>query len=164
METKKTIFYSWQSDLAETRSLISDALKRCAKNINNNEKIEESLRLDHDTKEVAGWPDITTTILDKIEKCDIFIADITPITDPSSSSRVCPNPNVLFELGYALATGMKRTRIICVLNTHYLPHADINALPFDIRGSRPLQFHLPPKEIRGLKPGNPFFIRVSRLL
>ena len=53
-----------------------------------------------------------------------------------------PNPNVLLELGNALATGRGRTRITCVVNTAYLPDGDIKELPFDLWGSRPLAFSL----------------------
>jgi hypothetical protein len=148
-----SIFYSWQSDLPETRAFIGDALRKSAKDINNSEDITTPLRVDHDTNQVAGWPEITSTILDKIEKCDIFVADITPITSHETGSRVCPNPNVLFELGYALATGMRRTRIICVVNTFHIPDQNINHLPFDIRGSRPLQYSLAPKVDRGVRSG-----------
>lgn len=155
MRQGKNIFYSWQSDLPDTRNLISDALKQCARELNKSEEIVEALRIDQDTKEVAGWPEITTTILRKIDSCDVFVADITPITGPSSQNRVCPNPNVLFELGYALATGMKRMRIVCIINSYYLPSGDIKMLPFDIRGSRPLQYHLAPKDARSIAPGEP---------
>ena len=138
----KTIFLSWQSDLGETRNIIRDALDKVVKNLNRDVTLEEALRVDEDTAGVAGWPEITQTILEKIEGCEVFIADITPINGPQSSFRLTPNPNVLFELGYALATGLGRARIICVVNASYLPGGDLKELPFDVRGSRPLQFSL----------------------
>ena len=137
-----TIFFSWQSDLGETRNVIAAALDRAVRNLNRNLALEEALRVDEDTAGLAGWPDITPAILDKIERCEVFVADITPINGPQSSFRLAPNPNVMFELGYALATGLGRTRIICVVNTAYLPEGDLRELPFDVRGSRPLQFEL----------------------
>ena len=98
-----TVFFSWQSDLGETRGVIQAALDKAVRNLNRNLALEEALRLDEDTAGVAGWPEITSTILDKIERCEVFVADITPINGPQSDSRLTPNPNVLFELGYALA-------------------------------------------------------------
>ena len=146
-----TVFYSWQSDISETRNVIQAALEKAVRDLNRNVSLE--LRVDQDTSGVAGWPDVTQTILGKIEQCQVFVADITPINGPCSSFRLTPNPNVLVELGYALGTGLGRTRMICVVNSAYLPDGDIQALPFDIRGSRPLQFSLPGRDARGIAEG-----------
>jgi hypothetical protein len=91
--------------------------------------------------------------IDKINRCGVFVADITPINGQHLDSRVTPNPNVLLELGYALATGMGRHRIICILNAAYLPNEDPKELPFDLRGSRPLVFTLKTPEDRGVTKG-----------
>ena len=148
-----TVFFSWQSDLCETRNVIRVALDRAIRHLNRGVILEESLRVDEDTASVAGWPEITSAILEKIERCEVFVADITPINGPCSDFRLTPNPNVLFELGYALATGMGRTRIICVVNTAYLPQSDLKELPFDVRGSRPLLFSLEDPASRGTIQG-----------
>ena len=149
----ESIFFSWQSDLDETRNVIRWALDKAVKNLNQENVVEEALRLDQDTQDVAGWPDISTTILEKIGKCDIFIADLTPINGPHSSTKLVPNPNVMFELGFALATGLGRVRIICLVNSAYLPNGDVANLPFDVRGSRPLVFSLQDRECRGVVKG-----------
>lgn len=116
--------------------------------------------MDEDTAGVAGWPEITSTILDKIERCEVFVADITPVNGPCSDFRLTPNPNVLFELGYALATGMGRTRIICIVNTSYLPRDDLKELPFDVRGSRPLTLNLEDPLTRGVTQGQEDPVRI----
>ena len=36
--------------------------------------VEKALRLDQDIKGVAGWPDIISEILSKIEACQVFVA------------------------------------------------------------------------------------------
>ena len=148
-----TVFYSWQSDLPETRGLIQWALNKAIKSLNRDLDLDQPLRVDQDTEGVAGWPDITTALLDKIDQCEVFVADITPINGPNSDYRITPNPNVLLELGYALGTGFGRTRIICVINTHYLPNGDLGELPFDLRGSRPVQFTLEDPTRRGVGSG-----------
>ena len=155
------VFFSWQSDLGETRGVIQAALDKAARNLNRDLALEEALRLDEDTSGVAGWPEISSTILDKIERCEVFVADITPINGPQPDSRLTPNPNVLFELGYALATGSGRTRIICVVNAAYLPDGDLKELPFDVRGSRPLQFFLEDPATRGATKGQEDLVRTS---
>ena len=148
-----TVFYSWQSDLPETRGVIQWALNKATKNLNRDLDLDEPLRVDQDTEGVAGWPDITSALFDKIDQCEVFVADITPINGPNSDFRITPNPNVLLELGYALGTGFGRTRIICVINTHYLPDGDLRELPFDLRGSRPVQFTLEDPTDRGVESG-----------
>lgn len=158
---EQTLFYSWQSDLPETRSIISWALARVAKNLQREGSVEEVVRVDQATDGVAGWPEIASTILNKIERCGVFVADLTPINRQASVGRVTPNPNVMLELGYALATGMGRLRIICVLNLACLPQKDLKELPFDIRGSRPLVFDLQDPEERGAVKGEEDGVRTA---
>ena len=72
------------------------------------------------TEGVAGWPDITSALFDKIDQCEVFVADITPINGPDSDFRITPNPNVLLELGYALGHRIRE-------DSHHL--RDQQALP-----------------------------------
>lgn len=157
----RTVFFSWQSDLRETRDVIRAALDRAVTSLSRDVVLEDALRVDEATAGVPGWPEITSTILHKIERCEVFVADVTPINGPSSSFRLTPNPNVLFELGYALATGLGRTRIICVVNASYLPDGDPKELPFDLRGSRPLRFTLEDPEARGVAKGQEDRVRAE---
>ena len=94
------IFYSWQSDLESKfyRSFIQNSIESVIKKINNN--FDLNIQLDESTRDVPGSPDITNTILSKIEKSSIFICDISSIL--KSNNKEIPNPNVLFELGYAI--------------------------------------------------------------
>ena len=148
-----TVFYSWQSDLPETRGVIRWALEKATKNLSRELDLDEPLRVDQDTDGVAGFPDIAAAIFDKIDGCEIFVADITPINGPESDFRITPNPNVLLELGYAFGTGFGRTRTICVVNTHYLPEGNLGDLPFDLRSGRPIQFTLQDPADRGFEAG-----------
>ena len=156
-----TIFYSWQSDLNETRNVIRTALDKAVRNLNQDVAVEDASRVDQDTVGVAGWPEITSAILEKIEQCDVFVADITPINGPQSNFRLTPNPNVLFELGYALATGLGRTRILCIVNTSYVRNGDLKELPFDIRGSRPTRFLLEDPTRRSVSKGHEDPVRTN---
>ena len=156
-----SVFFSWQSDLPETRSTILWALESAVRDLNRAGTLEEALRVDQDTDKVAGWPDIAATILAKIEHCELFVADITPINGPDPEARLTPNPNVMLELGYALATGMGRTRIVCIVNEAYVPEGDLSRLPFDVRGSRPLSYSLQDPEERGVKKGREDQLRTA---
>ena len=124
-----TIFYSWQSDLpaSDTRSLIQDSIKYAVKLLRDTVDVEA----DRDTKGEYGTPDIAQTIFEKIEKCDIFVADVTPVChyeateeDGTVKVKYMPNPNVMLELGYAThVLGWENT--ICILNSDYCAPKDM---------------------------------------
>lgn len=147
----KQIFYSWQSDSNQkgNRFLIENILKKEISKISKSEEIVFDLRLDSDTKGISGTPEISTTIIDKIDKCSIFVCDIT-IINPSSKYRKTCNPNVLFELGYAVSK-IGWDNIICIFNSHY---AKIEELPFDIRGRRHIQYEYNPNQDKSTQSNN----------
>lgn len=132
---KKTIFYSWQSDLpnATNRGFISKCLENALTELNEDLLIDAVI--DRDTKNIVGTPDIASSIFSKIDIANIFIADISFINHTSPGKK-CPNPNVLIELGYA-AKALGWDKIICVFNTDY---GKIEDLPFDLRFRRPISY------------------------
>ena len=77
MECK--VFYSWQTDLPNStnRGLIQSALESAAKSIRDDDSIKIEPVIDRDTIGVPGAPDIADTILAKIEKSQIFVADVS---------------------------------------------------------------------------------------
>ena len=97
--------------------------------------------MDRDTQGEPGSPDIAETILDKIDACDMFVGDVSIISD-LGAAKPTPNPNVLIELGYA-ARRLGWDRITSVFNTFY---GKVEALPFDIRKRRVVTFSLKPEE------------------
>lgn len=110
-----TIFYSWQSDSPKKTNLnaIRSALKKACKRL---EAAEPALKLvpDEATRDTSGSPNIALKILEKIEAADIFVADVTTVTPPGAD-RPCPNPNVGYELGYAVAM-LGWDRVILLFN------------------------------------------------
>lgn len=109
------IFYSWQSDApdADCRYFIRDALKDAVKLLKRDDEVIPSPRLDHDTKDVPGMPDVATTILEKVTGSAVFVADLTLVA--RAEGKKCPNPNVALELGYAGAE-IGWSRLIGVIN------------------------------------------------
>jgi hypothetical protein len=135
----KTVFFSWMSDLPSgcNRTLIEEAVQLV---FNEREKEHWHLdeRIDEATEDVQGAVDIVGTLLRKIDLCSIFIADVTPINTGAEVKRRTPNPNVMFELGYAVnVVGWEN--IILIFNKAY---GDINDLPFDIKGKRVFDYTL----------------------
>ena len=100
-----TVFYSWQSDLPNStnRGFIGDCLERAIKELKAEPDLQVDPCLDRDTQNVPGSPDIAATIFDKIDRCGLFVCDVS-IVNQSASNRPMPNPNVLIELGYAVKT------------------------------------------------------------
>lgn len=137
-----TVFWSWQNDLPArlNRDFIRDALAIAVDRVSETLDVEdvERVALDHDTKATAGMADISQTILEKISRSAVVVADVTPIAK-SAGGKALPNPNVMVELGYAMsAIGFER--IIAVLNT---ANGDtVENLPFDIRHRRILTYTL----------------------
>ncbi len=128
------VFYSWQSDTSNStnRSFIESSINKAIKEIDI-----LPLKIDSDTREIAGSPDISHTIIDKISMSFIFIADITFVMN--NEHRKSPNPNVLYELGYAQGV-LSEENIIMIFN---LAYGDIAELPFDLRGKRVLTYNCP---------------------
>jgi hypothetical protein len=134
-----TIFYSWQSDLLNNmnRSFIGDALEKAAKTLSNNEDFSLEAVIDRDTYGMPGSPSIIESITGKIAKSDVFVCDVSIINN-GAGGRPTPNPNVLFELGFASAI-LGWERIIMIQNTAF---GGTDKLPFDLRGRRILSYHL----------------------
>lgn len=131
-----TIFYSWQSDDSKTNSYIQASLEETIDAITTDPMLEARPRLDQDTKHVPGAPDIPSTIITKIENCDIFIADISFVGQ--YKNRMLVNQNVLFELGYNMGRHSAD-------NTILLFNADrgrVTDLPFDLRTKRVIKFSI----------------------
>jgi hypothetical protein len=128
------LFYSWQSDLPDpaNRNGIRNALRAARTTVRPN----FSLVIDEATRDVPGSPNVPSTIADKIRDCDMFVADVTTITGAGAAGRPCPNPNVVFELGYAVAQVGWR-RIILLLNEAVSPLSD---LPFDFDRHRAMTY------------------------
>jgi hypothetical protein len=149
MEKKDfVVFYAWQSDSPPNinRNFIESAIEASIKEVKKSGFVDSSPRLDKDTKDIPGIPDIANTILEKIRAADVFLADLTYVGDifeepEKQGSDVIPNPNVMIELGYALAE-LGWQRIVTVINTHYGSQEN---LPFDLRNRRwAIDYNLPP--------------------
>lgn len=131
---KYTLFFSWQNDRKETKSVIFAALNKAKKKFAE-EGIE--LVLDQDTRNRTGKRNIDAEVLQKIRDCDIFLADLTPVItycppeEKHDLPKHMPNSNVMYEYGYALhAKGENRMIVLVSLNKEDDEH--IEYMPFDI--------------------------------
>lgn len=140
---KRVVFYAWQSDLPNptNRGFIQQALEGAVKTIAGDDTVTVEPVVDRDTQGVAGAPDIALTIFAKITASDVFVADISIISNPKKG-RPTPNPNVLIELGYALR-GLGHERVVLVFNQSF---GKIENLPFDLKMRRLVIYDMPPEE------------------
>jgi hypothetical protein len=120
----RKIFYSWQSDTSGNRSYLEDCLNDAVARI-------PDFAVDAATRNSRGAVDIAQTILLKIDEAEMVLADVS-IINPESEGRKTPNPNVLYELGYAVGKKGEGPVILVVNNAT----TDISDLPFDIRNRR----------------------------
>ncbi|REG92250.1 TIR domain-containing protein [Flavobacterium aquicola] len=135
-----TVFYSWQSDLSKDTNQhgIKLSIKSAIPLIETDfENID--IVIDEATRNVSGSPDITKEIFRKISNSDIFICDLTPIGESLDKKKKLSNPNVLIELGYAIAE-LGWERIILLFNTNYGKIPD--DLPFDVAKHRTTTFKI----------------------
>lgn len=135
MVNTSKIFFSWQSDSPNktNRSFIEKSIQKAISNVNK--KLNLCLELDKDTINRAGSPDIVNTILNKIENSFIFIADISLVIQ--DEHKKSPNPNVLYELGYAHGI-FSEENIIMIFNCN---SGDIADLPFDLKNKRIMKYN-----------------------
>lgn len=138
-QTNFSIFYSWQSDspAASNRNAIANALKKAR--VALEARTKGTIIIDEATREAPGSPNIPQTILDKIRQSDAFVCDITTINKPAPAGRPTPNPNVVFELGYAVAQ-LGWGRIILLFNREYGDFPD--DMPFDFDRHRASPYRL----------------------
>lgn len=129
-----TVFFSWQSDIPELRSYLTERLISVIKEL---EKAypDKKLILDMDTRNCSGSQDIHKVVFKKIYNCSIFIADVS-ITNVTSIEKKLPNSNVMIELGFAIRS-VGWDRIIQLFDEEtWKPEQ----LPFDIRSHEDLVF------------------------
>lgn len=131
MKNSFYIFFSWQADIPDNTEFIDKKIKQA---INSISKMPEmsgyTIEYDHSTQNRSGSPSIIDTVHEKINKCDVFIADITPIV--TFKDKQIPNPNVMAESGFALRA-VGEDRIILLMRKDI---GVIEKLPFDIKHRR----------------------------
>ena len=134
MSSTYRLFFSWQSDRKDTKTMIFNALNRAKQEFAKNGII---LEIDQDTRNRTGKRKIEDEVIYKIEHCDIFVADLTPVTtvhflpQEHKLPKHMPNSNVMFEYGYAQkCKGENRMIILASLDVSNDEH--IEYMPFDI--------------------------------
>lgn len=122
------IFFSWQSDTKGNKGIIKESLKASCQLVS--EKFGCEIIIDEATRNVPGMPKIEDTVLEKIDNCDVFVCDVTPVT--VLNDKHMPNSNVIIELGYAIKSKGYSQIIALAKKGDWKPEQ----LPFDINHHR----------------------------
>jgi hypothetical protein len=138
------IFYAWQSDHGPSRRHLEEALRRIVTDANATWSPVASIVVELATDPGDGAVRIDTLLMEKIARADVVVADITPVA--TYENRLVPNPNILIEVGYALA-GKEAEQVVLVehsVKTNEWLAANPGArLPFDIDHVRRIAYGAP---------------------
>jgi len=122
-----TIFLCYQTEYSESSDLLRGEIQSYLEKLNRRSRLplllEESHRL------TDGPVRLNSTLMRKIRKSLLFIADGTPIASISGTPpRLIPNPSVCVEMGYALQCKRSEQILLAQMERSDL----IGQFPFDL--------------------------------
>ena len=103
------LFYSWQSDNKDAKCVIRKALDTVMKQLKGNHIAIEII----EGGGGEGFISIEDAVRMKIQRCDIFVGDVTPVGNVVMKGKLLPNANVMYEMGIATEC-LTADRIIAV--------------------------------------------------
>lgn len=123
MNYQYKIFFSWQSDNKEAKKTLNSVLNTVVKQLKREAIAIEII----EGGGGEGFISIEDAVRMKIQKCDIFIGDVTPVGKVTKKKKLLPNANVMYEMGIATES-MTADRIIAVAMEK---DWDVEKMPFD---------------------------------
>ena len=118
------------------------------------------LTIDEATSNSSGAVYIPGQLAENIRNADIFVADVTAVTNLAGSGDSLPNPNVTFELGIA-ATHLGWNRCVMLFNT---AHAVFDRMPFDFDRHRMSPYSLTEVDARAKRKAGSLDSLVAKAL
>ncbi len=130
------IFLCYQTEYAASSEALRDGLKNVLETLNQRSRVPLTLVESHRPSDSPLR--LNSTMMQKIRKSLLFIADGTPIAriEGKETSQLIPSPNVCVEIGYAIQS--KRSEQILLSQMQRL---DLQGqFPFDLPNHQYLQF------------------------
>jgi hypothetical protein len=127
-QLEPVIYFSPQTEYGEATEVLRDGLQKSLDNLNKRSRVPLTLVESYRPEDAAVR--LNRTMMRKIRKSLLFIADITPISQVHSKEAtiLLPSPNVCVEIGYAIQS--KRTEQILLLQ---MQRSDLpGQFPFDL--------------------------------
>ncbi|BAZ14759.1 hypothetical protein NIES4071_66030 [Calothrix sp. NIES-4071] len=134
-QLEPVIFLCHQTEYPTASEALRDALQQSLEKLNKKSRVPLTLAESYRSKEAPLR--LNRTMMRKIRRSLLFIADITPIARFDAEAPVLiPSPNVSIETGYAITS--KRTEQILLAN---MQREDLpGQFPFDLPNTQILQF------------------------
>ncbi|MBD2435847.1 hypothetical protein [Nostoc sp. FACHB-110] len=135
-QLEPTIFFCYQTEYAAASEALREGLQNSLEKLNMRSRLPLTLVESHRPKD--GPMRLSRTLMRKIRKSLLFIADTTPIAsvDGQETPQLIPSPNVCIEIGYAIQS--KRSEQILLAN---MQRPDLEGqIPFDLPKQQILQF------------------------
>ncbi|MBE8967906.1 hypothetical protein IQ277_17090 [Nostocales cyanobacterium LEGE 12452] len=135
-QLEPTIFLSYQTEYAAATNILKEEVRKSLDDLNLRSRLP--LTLIESSRPSGATFRINRTIMRKIRKSLLFIADTTPIAsiDGKETSQLIPSPNVCIEIGYAIQS--KKSEQILLAQ---MQRPDFEGeFPFDLPKQQILQF------------------------
>ncbi|WP_413174030.1 hypothetical protein [Anabaena azotica] len=135
-QLEPTIFFCYQTEYAIASDLVREELQASLKTLNLRSRLP--LTLIESSRPKNAPLRLNRTMMRKIRKSLLFIADTTPITsvETKETHQLIPSPNVCVEIGYAMES--KRSEQILLVHQQR-PELE-GQFPFDLPIPQILQF------------------------
>ncbi|MBF2065530.1 MAG: hypothetical protein IGS39_14090 [Calothrix sp. C42_A2020_038] len=134
-QLEPVIFLCYQTEYPTASEILRESLQNSLEKLNKKSRVPLTLAESYRSKDAPLR--LNRTMMRKIRKSLLFIADITPITRfDGEAPLLIPSPNVSIETGYAITS--KRTEQVLLAN---MQRADLTGqFPFDLPPTQILQF------------------------
>lgn len=130
-----TVFLCYQTEYPESTDLVRESIQNVLEKLNKRSRLPITLEESHRLNE--GSIRLNSTLMRKIRKSLLFIADGTPILQlDGNPPQPIPSPKVCVEVGYALQC--KRTEQVLLA---HMDRSDMNGqFSFDVPSGNRIQF------------------------
>ncbi len=135
-QLEPTIFFSWQNEFPEATEALREALQASLEKLNTRSRTP--LHLVESLRPKESPLRLNRTMLRKIRKSLLFIADVTPITSVAVGDGIemIPSPNVCVEIGFALQSKRSEQVLIAQMQRQEIS----GGFPFDLPPTQILQY------------------------
>ncbi|RZM74838.1 hypothetical protein [Leptolyngbya iicbica] len=131
-----SIFFSYQTDYAESSALLREGLEALLEKVNQRSRL--ALSLEEANRSGAGALKRNSPLMRKLRKSLLFIADGTSVAQlPGAPPSLLPSASVCVELGYALQCKRPEQIILARQERDDLP----GHFPFEIPSEQQIVFH-----------------------
>lgn len=127
-QLEPVIYFSPQTEYGEATEELREGLRKSLENLNQRSRVPLTLVESYRPEDAAVR--LNRTMMRKIRKSLLFIADITPISQVmgKEASIPIPSPNVCIEIGYAIQSKRTEQILLTQMQRPELP----GQFPFDL--------------------------------